>query len=1082
MKKFLIIICVSLLANYTNAQLPEPAQGLLSPIAAGLGKYGDFGVSYYTGAVDISIPLYNFSANGIDLPITLRYDASGVRVNALPSWVGQNWTLLAGGAITRVVRGVEDEYTFAHEYGCGINNIYKHSYFSSYSKINQIAANPANIEEIVAVNNVRHLYDLQPDIFIFNFMGTTGKFFLGSDGNWKIESDFNIDVIFDINNTDNFDYPFIENCACSNGNVKQAKSIAGFKLRDGNGNTYTFGYNRNATEYYINMQVQVGLPENRPSWRANCWYLTEVRDKFSNIVYKLEYQRKYHIANLYPRCQLSRYKEEGSGNWIWVNGVSYDYFDPTFAGDLISPVYLKTINDVINSRVATFSISVDDDISFGNGNEFNFAENYSQRRFSQYEFQIPYLTGICEFSGSGNSPIWNDIKQYLYNHNTAPYEATYQGDVGKVLKKMKLSSFSISNTNGNDFQVDKMFTFSYDDNVLNKGRIFLSKITESGRHSSDGYVYPSTTGGEYKFEYRKNTNFPDYMSYKTDHWGYYNGTSTKQYHTADGVKNTTAIYSAKETNPNLVQNGLLETIIYPTKGKTVFKYERHDYSKILADNGQSVYNESGLAGGVRIKQISNYDNNGGLTRQRNFYYSETKNGTSSGQLAAKPKYYWQWKTKGIPENNGNNHYSIVMEAYQITSVIPLSNSFGTHIGYSCVIEEELQNGYTKYKYDNFSDIKDDLPVYSFKQTSQPSLFDKRSEKTSMLGRIRKKEIYNANNQLAMETTYNYDNINTGKFAYSSNVELNLGQGSASYDFKTGDIYKLYYIKHFFKEEITKEYLPNAVTTSTLYTKNDSEITTSGRQANIRVLSSKETTNSNSSVLKEQYTYPFQLTSNSLNSNFWLTILKDKFLINQPIETKTFYNNQLVDYKSVEYGTPNGTPSNIVAPIALWTSKSNPNDLTEETRITAFNVLGKAKRITNRIGATQEVIWGGQKNELMLAIVENPPANVTLANLLPPAIINFQNGSANNETALINAFNDLRNAYPDSKITSYTYLINGILKTITDPRGITTYFKYDGLWRLIEVYQMNNGQKEVIQDYQYHYSDGVLTYPFLEVAR
>ena len=57
MKKVFLFISMCILVNCMNAQIPEPTKGLLSPNAAGLGKYGDFDVSYYTGAVDISIPM-----------------------------------------------------------------------------------------------------------------------------------------------------------------------------------------------------------------------------------------------------------------------------------------------------------------------------------------------------------------------------------------------------------------------------------------------------------------------------------------------------------------------------------------------------------------------------------------------------------------------------------------------------------------------------------------------------------------------------------------------------------------------------------------------------------------------------------------------------------------------------------------------------------------------------------------------------------------------------------------------------------------------------------------------------------------
>lgn len=76
-----------------------------SPNTASLGTYGNIPVSLYTGTPDISVPIYQINEGSIPLDIYLAHDASGVRVNAVPGWVGQNWSLQAGGMIQRSVKG-----------------------------------------------------------------------------------------------------------------------------------------------------------------------------------------------------------------------------------------------------------------------------------------------------------------------------------------------------------------------------------------------------------------------------------------------------------------------------------------------------------------------------------------------------------------------------------------------------------------------------------------------------------------------------------------------------------------------------------------------------------------------------------------------------------------------------------------------------------------------------------------------------------------------------------------------------------------------------------------------------------------
>ena len=63
-------------------------------------------------------------------------------------------------------------------------------------------------------------------------------------------------------------------------------------------------------------------------------------------------------------------------------------------------------------------------------------------------------------------------------------------------------------------------------------------------------------------------------------------------------------------------------------------------------------------------------------------------------------------------------------------------------------------------------------------------------------------------------------------------------------------------------------------------------------------------------------------------------------------------------------------------------------------------------------------------------------------------------------------------YPASKIIgnqtfTYTYIPYVGISSSTDPRGITTYYSYDSAGRLIEEYQIVNGNKQILHAYQYH---------------
>ncbi|MEX0315719.1 MAG: hypothetical protein AB3N18_16195, partial [Allomuricauda sp.] len=79
-----------------------------SPIASTLGKYAEYPVSLNTGTVNISVPLYTIKSKSLQLPISLSYHSSGIKVNDKATNVGLGWSLNAGGVINRGMNGKPD--------------------------------------------------------------------------------------------------------------------------------------------------------------------------------------------------------------------------------------------------------------------------------------------------------------------------------------------------------------------------------------------------------------------------------------------------------------------------------------------------------------------------------------------------------------------------------------------------------------------------------------------------------------------------------------------------------------------------------------------------------------------------------------------------------------------------------------------------------------------------------------------------------------------------------------------------------------------------------------------------------------
>ena len=154
-----------------KSYLPNSAPA--SPEAYAITEYGKNGVSESTGKLNLSVPIYNYTAGNLSLPISLNYSGAGVKVNDMSTWVGMNWNLTAGGVITRTVNDSADEDGLITRkyinkdtlttYASYLCNDYSQGYYD-------IATYP-------------DMYDSEVDIFNFNFDGYSGSFYLDENFN-----------------------------------------------------------------------------------------------------------------------------------------------------------------------------------------------------------------------------------------------------------------------------------------------------------------------------------------------------------------------------------------------------------------------------------------------------------------------------------------------------------------------------------------------------------------------------------------------------------------------------------------------------------------------------------------------------------------------------------------------------------------------------------------------------------------------------------------------------------------------------------------------------------------------------------
>jgi len=173
----LLVLCFVLLLSFStkvHAQTNPSSQFSLrtdlippSPNAASLGKYGIVPVSLQTGIPNISLPITEAVGKQLKIAITLNYHNNGFKPAEEPSWVGAGWSLDAGGVITRIVKDKVDE---------------DQSVTKKYKDVDWRFHQPDSITQTFMDQAMFGLFiDLEPDVYAFNFAGRSGKFVIYND-------------------------------------------------------------------------------------------------------------------------------------------------------------------------------------------------------------------------------------------------------------------------------------------------------------------------------------------------------------------------------------------------------------------------------------------------------------------------------------------------------------------------------------------------------------------------------------------------------------------------------------------------------------------------------------------------------------------------------------------------------------------------------------------------------------------------------------------------------------------------------------------------------------------------------------
>ncbi|MBB4044503.1 YD repeat-containing protein [Bacteroides reticulotermitis] len=1032
MNKRLLLISALLAIFSFNClgQRQVPIKNVPSPEIAGLGEYGRVPVSLYTGVPDISVPIYELNAGGYSLSLFASYHLASVKPNSQSGCLGLGWNLIAGGYITRSVRGTYDEKCESNGYAPG--------YYAHASKLKNISNEQFEAETMHIQNAESNYYELTADEFSFNVSGYSGNFYYGGDGEWHVISDQDIRVEF--NSTDGEGFVSLSEVGKRldvrswGASTRNNRFYNKFALITPDGCRYEFG-GVNATEYSIPYYARYNSDLIATTWRLS--KITTVDKRViefsydtSAIMCDLRYVPQQKVVTNVP-CSYNGIQRGRSG----------------MTGYLLFPVNLKTIR------------TPNEILEFNYYNEYGYGDNFvdgylAWTDYANYDWQDIYNMNF-------EDPA-NQFTLFLGNQIDNTNHATLRQSIKSKLKHKILHCIYVK---GKNSRALKTIYFDY----VKNNRIKLALITERpgnpdlipnyvwhphGYHLLTWYNVPENlTGGrvpEYRFLYNSEKHMPnDYVRPEVDSWGYYTGGSVEFAAIPD--------FSHTDSNLQYTLAEVLTEIIYPTGGKSRFEYQLNNYSKMVAPSLTSLTDIKGTAGGLRIQRVTNMDKEDNVLGSKKYYYSNTRDqyGESSGILKSFPVNEVAYTIKNRDkESDPKNSISLYFKSKggYCASVTNLNTP---DVGYSCVIEETFDKdnksqGYIVRRYSNY-----DMDIYGDTHYDERAFYSMLegdfytipfSSRSMERGKLLSEEYYSNTNFLRKKVNYRYKEVNPGSFVTADQMVLLFCADLDNSMFqKVGTLTRTY----------THSYLNDSVI-ETLYPQlgNMEFVVKKAYQYNkYKQLSRVIGKNSDGRKTLTEYVYAATLPEygwmeeahilspiSSKKEQTGDSFLKEVYQYKGPMPYLKQISTDRNGYKHKHYE------------VEATDNYGNPIYLHEESMLVVLIWGGEGQRLISRI-----------ENATLSQVEEALGMNVKDFSLLDISAINFQK------------VENIRHKIFGTHFYIYKYTNDLRLLSETKPNGITVFYKYDFLGRLIESYvmELENGdyQKRILNIYDYNYYYG-----------
>ncbi len=962
MKKYILIITLAFVVILDiYAQTKEV--NILSPKAASIMKYGEYPVSLYTGLVDITIPVYTIERSGIKVPIEFKYHASGIKYDDISNEVGLGWSLIAGGMVTRMVKGYLGDGTYTKD----------------ITKIKVCDSDPSPFDnDYLALREVENgnrgrlsrdnsigVRDGEIDMYSFSFLNQSGTFCFPP-------------LLSEVNGLAPSTGLFIPN--------------NGMKVID-----------RSSPNLKFDLLDTEGV-----------FYRFEVKDVDQNERYKEYYLTKIISANK-------------------ADTISFSY-------DVISASSYYQRRPYINySATLTTISSLDSDTPLSPGNITSESGGISMQ-----ELRPPRLTRI-DFSG-GHIDF-----EYVITNGITTWD----------LKEVRVY---------NNVQLLPIQTVTLVKSSFSNGEKRLEKVIFSDSQAQN-YDYQFGYNGEPG--YIKPDNSTSYKG--IDYWGYYNGQNVpygkkfipKFNNMPSGIEGTD-----RNANESYMQNGILNKIIYPTKGFSEFTYEAHKASYSTEGTNMQTF------GGLRIKEIKNYLPTGTLAERKWYKYGYKESGVGTANAFPDIKDFTTTSRVLITYENGAiaQHLCQVKDITSYSS-FPRTNYFisGSSVVYPVVTEyignDTEDYGKTVYNYDVILDEKLNQYGETYRWDSPDICQRSYPWKTGQLlsKQVYKKEGDTYKEVYSLQNTYKdinvseYRNVRVLPF-----IEFEYILYSNAPDIKKNFCNILYenYSRHF-GSKTPYDYFNYYTTTGLRVLSSSKEVqdgVTGYTYYDVYNANGLPTKVRRTSSTGEDFTTIYKY-STDFTSSVYAGMQSSNILT--PVIEDTYYNkkNQLLKRQLSNY--------------KIWYSRFYAIENTQyqseggalETR-SKYNYSENSKiQEASKDDSDKVTYLWGYNNQYPIAEIRNAVYTDVVPSKISEATVKAIASKNEPSTSDWSLIEGLRTSLPNAFITTFKYKPLIGLVWQKDARAMIREYTYDDFGRLKETYLVNDNGRNILEENLYHYSNG-----------